>query len=114
MTTGIHTQSSITVSSSYQKTMFSYNNNLYLYYSTTTLRAYNPSTLSRVSSADISIANLDLPLDFYNTLSFNNIRIGNHKNGYIITYKDDNVKQAIVRADLLLSNSVVAILPMVS
>lgn len=112
MTTGTHTQSS--VSSANQKTLFSYNGYLYTYYNTTTLRAYNPVTLARVSSADIVIADLNLPVDLYKTLSFNNITIGNHRDGYIITYSDNNIKQAIIRADLLLGSSIVCIIPKIS
>lgn len=94
--------------------MFSYNGNLYLYYNTTGLRAYNPTTLARVSVSDIAIADLNLPADFYTTLSFANISIGEHENGYLITYTDTNRKAAMVREDLLLSNTVVEILPKIS
>lgn len=109
MVAGTHTNTLIYTRASNPKRLFSYNGNLYIYYSGTVMRAYNQNTFARNSSADLAIADLDLPADFYKTLSFANIAIGQSDSGYIIS--DTVNKSAMVRSELLESNSVVSIIP---
>lgn len=119
---GVHSDTGINCYSTgvYLNTLLSYNGYIYVAGTSTTLYAYNPSTYTRVSSADISTANLGIPTDLnayndYNT-RLNYISISNYANeGYIIAYtasQDLKYKRAVVVSDLK-PNSIVKILSLI-
>lgn len=101
---------------------FMYNGMLYLRYNTTLFRAYNPETFALDTSKSISIANMNFPTEFLESVSNYYMRVVNLGDKFLVSFARSfttsgmdsfsDTQKAIICTDIMnVSDSIVDIVP---